>query len=413
MSKNITIAEGTQARNFNNVHKLRTNLIDGGTQYWVPEDEAGAYAKMSEKSITANGTYRASDDNKDGFSQVTVNVQPKVTSKTISENGRYYANNDGYDGYSSVEVNVSSGGSLITKDITENGLYSASSEGAYGYSQVNVNVNRVVAVDSSTDGGDDNEYLIDTTKNGDVTIITKTLLPTTIEITTSPNKRRYITGEDVDITGMVVKAYKRDGTLWTSSDYPNGIIPNSELIIEPNKVTISPGNNRKSNGAGLNVIEVHYTNQKVASQVGWEEYVILPTSDAVLGRYGGQPLTLGGKAASDNDARFYVTRYNDKLYTYGINKSCFYEVRVRRLQDGYWGRPASYDIKTVVNGWNYGTGALNPYEDALDVPVSLVNPLASDVDTLSSDGMMVNVKWRRPQDNQVLVALLPIKVSAS
>lgn len=139
MSKNITIAEGTQAKNFNTVHKLRTNLIGGGTQYWVPEDEAGDYANLSEKSITSNGTYKASDDDKDGFSKVTVNVSPNLTSKSISENGRYYASADNVDGFSSVEVNVSAG-NLITKEITQNGTYNASDDGAGGYSSVNVNI---------------------------------------------------------------------------------------------------------------------------------------------------------------------------------------------------------------------------------------------------------------------------------
>lgn len=417
MAKNITIAEGSQAKNFNTVHKLRTNLIGGGTQYWVPEDEAGAYAKMSEKSITANGTYKASDDNKDGFSRVTVNVSPNVKTKSITENGRYYANDDNADGYSSVEVNVSGGGALITKEITENGSYSASSDGAYGYSQVNVNVNRVVAVDAGKDGGDNNEYLIDTTKNGDVTIITKTLLPTSIEITTSPNKRRYITGETIDITGMVVKAYKRDGTVWTSNDYPNGIIPNSELVIEPNTVTISPGHNRKSNGAGLNVEEVSYINQTcddAISQVGSGISVLLPTANVVLGRDNGQPITFGSHLEADIGARFYITKYNSILYLYCLNKNnCNVEIRKRSLDYGWWLRPYISSYSLPIQRWQDVTAEFSAYVDSLDIPVSLVNPTLQDISTLSSDGMMVNVKWRRPQDNQVLVAQLPIKVSAS
>ncbi len=415
MSKNITIAEGTQARNFNNIHKLRTNLIGGGTQYWVPEDEAGDYAKLSEKSITSNGTYNASDDGKDGFSKVTVNVQPRTTSKSINENGRYYARDDGYDGYSSVEVNVSGGGgNLIEKTITENGLYAASSDGADGYNQVNVNVNRVVAVDSSKDGGNDNEYLIDTTQNGDVTIIKKTLLPSSILITTSPNKKRYVTGETIDISGMVVKAYKRDGGLWTSTNYPDGIIPNSELIIEPNTVTIAPGHRRKSNGAGFNVLEVRYIMQKVHSDIAGIEYVMRPTADDVFGRYNGRPLTLG----SDDDtgrqdgARFYITKYDNQIYAYGINIPCGAVARYSRLEDGYWGNIYSSSYSTEIGRWNQAIESQS-IGSAFDIPISLVDPRLQDVNTLSSDGMMVNVKWRRPQDGQVLVDLLPIKVSAA
>ena len=112
MSKNITIAEGTQAKNFNGVSKIRTNVIGGGTQNWIPEDEAGRYANLEEISIDENGTYRASDEGLDGFSKVTVNVpesggvEPRLITKTITQNGTYNADSDGADGYSQVIVSV-------------------------------------------------------------------------------------------------------------------------------------------------------------------------------------------------------------------------------------------------------------------------------------------------------------------
>lgn len=118
MSKNITIAEGGQAKNFNSVAKIRTNLIGSGTQNWIPEDEAGRYANLGEVSIDENGTYRASDENLDGFSKITVNVptegggggggghEPRLITKNITANGTYNASGDGADGYSSVTVNV-------------------------------------------------------------------------------------------------------------------------------------------------------------------------------------------------------------------------------------------------------------------------------------------------------------------
>lgn len=91
------------------------------------------------KSITANGTYSALNDSLDGYSTVTVNVEPNVGTKNITTNGTYNASSDNYDGYSSVTVNVS-GGNLGTKTITQNGTYNASSDNLDGYSQVTVNV---------------------------------------------------------------------------------------------------------------------------------------------------------------------------------------------------------------------------------------------------------------------------------
>ena len=57
------------------------------------------------KTINANGTYTPSTG-KNGFTSVTVNVQPTLVSKNITSNGTYYASSDSAYGYSSVTVNV-------------------------------------------------------------------------------------------------------------------------------------------------------------------------------------------------------------------------------------------------------------------------------------------------------------------
>ena len=61
---------------------------------------------LKTKSITDNGTYDASGDSADGYSSVTVDVQPDLTTKSITANGTYNASDDNVDGYSSVNVNV-------------------------------------------------------------------------------------------------------------------------------------------------------------------------------------------------------------------------------------------------------------------------------------------------------------------
>lgn len=63
-------------------------------------------AELIEKTITANGEYAASADNADGYSSVSVDVEPNLTTKSITANGTYTATTDNADGYSSVSVNV-------------------------------------------------------------------------------------------------------------------------------------------------------------------------------------------------------------------------------------------------------------------------------------------------------------------
>lgn len=61
------------------------------------------------KSITANGTYTASNDSLSGYSSVSVNVpssQASLGTKTITANGTYSASSDSLDGYSEVTANV-------------------------------------------------------------------------------------------------------------------------------------------------------------------------------------------------------------------------------------------------------------------------------------------------------------------
>lgn len=104
---------------------------------------------MAEATITANGTYRASDQGIDGFSSVIVNVDTggsgggggaSLGTKTITENGTYNATADGLDGYYSVEVEVPNTGTLIDKTITEVGTFNPVDDGADGYSSVTVDI---------------------------------------------------------------------------------------------------------------------------------------------------------------------------------------------------------------------------------------------------------------------------------
>lgn len=74
MSKNINIQEGGIAKQLT-ANKLKTNLVGGGTCLWVPEDET----ILGTKTVTENGTYKASDDGYYGYSEVTVSGIGSVT----------------------------------------------------------------------------------------------------------------------------------------------------------------------------------------------------------------------------------------------------------------------------------------------------------------------------------------------
>lgn len=134
---------------------------------------------------------------------------------------------------------------LGTLNATENGTYKAKENGYYGYSEVTVSVPGGAGgppggVGSSLVGKDKdgNDALITVDQNGN---ISEETLPNSIAIDVMPLKLTYEDGETIDVTGLVVKAYKRDGTLWTDNTHSDGVISIPELIFPDTIADISEG----------------------------------------------------------------------------------------------------------------------------------------------------------------------------
>lgn len=98
---------------------------------------------------TENKTYKASDENLEGYSTVTVNVEPSLQTKSISSNGTVKPD-EGYEGFSEVTVNVQP--KLQEKTATANGAITPD-ETYYGLSKVTVNVEPKLQSKSVTTNG--------------------------------------------------------------------------------------------------------------------------------------------------------------------------------------------------------------------------------------------------------------------
>lgn len=255
MSKNIVIQKNGVAQSLSNVAKITTGSIEAGSQSWIPEDEANDYADTITLYVTENGEYEKEPETA-GYSEVEVEVNPTLTTKYITSNGEYNAEDDQADGYSIVTVDVDPEGTVGSKFITENGTYAASADQLDGYDEVYVSVDTISGddyvieddedgvyveyddidymVDPSddisyiltTDPLDNNQYIISVDEDGTVT---KKPYPSGIQIVTPPTKTSYTEGETMDYTGIVVKLVNADGTTYTDARYPNGIIPMGEL----------------------------------------------------------------------------------------------------------------------------------------------------------------------------------------
>lgn len=126
---------------------------------------------------------------------------------------------------------------LGSKNITENGTYEAATEGLYGFSSVTVSgIGSVTGI-----GQDGNEHMVNK-KGGsgsDKDTLVDTVLPSSIVIETLPTSITYDDGDPISLTGIVVKAYKKDGNVWEATGYAGGIIPVSELGANPTHAELS------------------------------------------------------------------------------------------------------------------------------------------------------------------------------
>lgn len=123
-----------------------------------------------------------------------------------------------------------------TRKINKNGTYKASDDGFYGYSKVVVSASKN-AVGKKPDG---KTYKVDVDDSGN---LVETLIPDRIKITTNPTKLSYNDGEEISLTGAVVKAYTDASTVWEADGYSGGVISLSELSVNPTNADSGQINN--------------------------------------------------------------------------------------------------------------------------------------------------------------------------
>lgn len=151
---------------------------------------------------------------KDGVSSNYYNVEA-LTTRDLDGGSAYWVPLD--------ETNTG------VKTISKKGTYTASADGFYAYSKVIVKGSGG-ATGKKKDG---NVYYVTTDENG---YIVQIKIPAEIRIEILPTKVEYVDGEEVSLTGILVRAYNGDGTVWQMTGYQDGIIPVSELFTEEETV---------------------------------------------------------------------------------------------------------------------------------------------------------------------------------
>lgn len=228
MSRDIIMQEDGVEKTLEDLSKLKTESDTGTNQEWALVEDS----QICDIELHANGEYKAEDYDRAGFGVVTVNNKkgggPKVLRSYTPDNPKdiVIAIEEGGKKRlltaKKIETNVSNGTvkwipehSFADKSISANGIYHAKNDRAAGYKTVSVNI----PAGGGGGGGEDE-------------------LPVGIRILTLPDKTTYEEIDTIDYTGMVVQAYNGKGEAWENSEYPNGIIPFDELILDMNSIDI-------------------------------------------------------------------------------------------------------------------------------------------------------------------------------
>lgn len=143
-------------------------------------------------------------------------------------------------GAAKLRTNLQGGGNCLwipkesvpvsSKFITENGTYLAAADGLHGFSSLNVSSQPDYVVGKK---GGKTYHVHKGGPTGNELIYDE--LPTEIRVTTPPTKNSYNNGQTINYNGIVVTAYKSDGSVWENENYPGGAIPTNELIFMTKK----------------------------------------------------------------------------------------------------------------------------------------------------------------------------------
>ena len=249
------IKEVDQNKNLT-LQMLELKKQGGGTEYFVRKNDV----KLGTKSVTQNGTYTAAADNKYGFSQFSVNVRGAAGS----------SNGIGKPSGSDVTT-TKPGGGLDLDGVTLPGGSGSS----------------VVGTDPTTG----NDYAVGVDEDGQ---LVNTPVPSGIKIVTPPTKTAYTYQENMDYTGIVVAAKKKDGTTFTDARYTNGHIPMGELIFPVEKAPAGSGDEREIEINPNQTLVCAYTTSAMATFRGSTRFGVTSISHPVFAVWIGDNVAGGG-----------------------------------------------------------------------------------------------------------------------
>ena len=400
MSEHISIQEGGQSRNFGNVELLETETIDGtGSCFWVPENAR----ELESDYFIENGDYTPE---KYAYSDVTVRVMepfddleigfvpdpeipdipiphieeipdpispvPPIDLTIDPDTGLPKVKIDG------VDIDLPD----ISADIDINGDLDIS---------LDLENNELDISGLNMDGLDVNLSIDLGTLDIDVTD-----LPDEIRIMHVPTKTAYKDGEEIDLDGLVVQAF-RNGEVWNdeSGKYIDGYIPAHKLFVDPTTAFYRADGMKYNIDSGFfchmstNYYDRTFTKTSIEQAFagliiddsGWNNPIIISDNQKAI--------------------RWHCEDVKSPIFTRDFGPTG--ETTIRGLKV-YYGR--TYGLKEGESGTGLVSSGIYTFHGTTQ---ELLNEIV-----YGAPGILeIKVSWPRPKDNKLLTASFDISVEES
>lgn len=326
---------------------------------------------------------------------------------------------------------------LTSKWISKNGTYLAQEEKDYngnpyyGFDVVDVDI-----LEDELYGWLDGDFGLLSLEDG---LFKFSDLPTNIQVDVPPTKTTYQYGESIDFTGLVVKAYRENGTLWTSNKYPAGVIPFSELV--PSAIQAIGGQKTSDFGVSVNRYDFLTKDQfpLAATQITtrWSNRQHTASPYEVTYTFSKGPLThrwSNDKGEEQVAFAFYYEqvpspsnnpseRYDEVYSWFGLESTLFTD------KEGEYYDGATFFIHNgksleLKGSYDMGIRNLNIIDPTRNIYQNIdytinATPLPNDYGDIlevlwtalfGDDGQTIKLAWKRPNDGQVLETQFSIEV---
>jgi hypothetical protein len=236
MNESISIKEGNIGRRIAPVDKIKVNTTSDDESMWVPSERGNTGVLYASE----NGIYIASEDGYESYSEVVVRVtEESFYGDKDFDHWDYEVPTDFPDLWDDITLN-----DFNVDPLAFDNLFNNSDVWDMDIPDLPNNLDfkmkdlktkkpkkeKVVGLDPVSG----NKMAIGLDNFGK---FTQEILPSSIKIIQPPSKLKYVEGEYISISGIIVQAYTADGNVWSNKQYPNGIIPVGELTYSPNIAT--------------------------------------------------------------------------------------------------------------------------------------------------------------------------------